>query len=304
MSSIFVSGATGVIGTRVVPRLLAAGHRVTGLARSPDKRAALTRIGAEAAASSLFDAASLRTAVAGHEVVVNLATHIPASSRAFLPGAWRENDAIRRTGSANVALAALAAGAGRLIQESFAPIYEPRGDEWIDETASVRPARYNRTSLDAEASVERFTRRGGAGIALRFGWFYGADSDFTRDTIRFARKGWAATFGSADDFISSVSHDDAAEAVIAALGIRAGIYNVVDDEPMRRREYFDALAAVLGVAPPRLAPAWFSLLAGSVGETVARSQRISNRKLRSECGWAPRYPSIREGFRALGASGS
>ena len=283
--------------------MLAAGHRVTALARSPEKRAALNQLGAETAAASLFDAAALRTAVDGHDAVVNLATHMPASSRTFLPGAWRENDAIRRTGSANLAAAALSAGVGRFIQESFAPIYEPRGDEWIDETAPVRPARYNRTTLDAEASADRFTRGGGAGIVVRFAYFYGPDSEFTRDTIRIARKGWAATFGSADGFVSSVSHDDAADAVMAVLGARAGIYNVVDDEPMRRRQYFDTLGGLLGVPSPKLAPTWVKHLVGSVGEIIARSQRISNRKLRSECGWTPKYPSVREGYRAVLATG-
>ena len=99
--------------------------------------------------------------------------------------------------------------------------------------------------------------------------------------------------------MSSVSHDDAATAVVAALGIGPGIYNVVDDEPLRRRDYFTALADVLGVPPPRLPPLWVVRLTGSVGETIARSLRISNRKLRQESGWAPKYPSVREGYRAV-----
>jgi nucleoside-diphosphate-sugar epimerase len=99
--------------------------------------------------------------------------------------------------------------------------------------------------------------------------------------------------------MSSVAHDDAATAVVAALNIRAGVYNVVDDEPLRRREYFAALAKALGVPPPKLPPLWLGRLTGSVGETIARSLRISNRKLREESGWAPRYPSVREGYRAV-----
>jgi len=83
---VFVSGATGVIGSRVVPQLIAAGHRVTAVARSPEKRAALERAGASAINVDLFDPIAVRRAVAGHDVVINLATHIPPSSRAFLPG--------------------------------------------------------------------------------------------------------------------------------------------------------------------------------------------------------------------------
>jgi 2-alkyl-3-oxoalkanoate reductase len=296
---IFVAGATGVIGRRVVARLAATGHRVTAVGRTPAKREHLARLGAAPADTDLFDAAEVRAAVAAHEVVINLATSIPPSSRALLPGAWRENDRVRRVVSRNLAEAAVAAGAARFIQESFAPIYPDRGDEWIEESTPVRPARYNRSVLDAEAAAERLARGGGAGVVLRFALFYGPDSDFTLDMIRYVRKGWAPALGGPAAFMSSVSHDDAASAVIAALDVPAGVYNVVDDEPLRRREFFDALAAALGVAPPRFPPAWFARLAGSLGETLARSQRISNRKLKAESGWTPGAPSAREGWRLV-----
>ena len=77
---------------------------------------------------------------------------------------------------------------------------------------------------------------------------------------------------------------------------------MVDDEPLRRREFFDSLAGVLGVAPPRLPPPWLKYLFGSLGEMLARSLRIPNRKLRDACGWAPRYPSMREGWPAVVAA--
>jgi len=112
------------------------------------------------------------------------------------------------------------------------------------------------------------------------------------------RKGWAPVPGSPDGFVSSVSHDDAAAAVVAALDVPGGAYNVGDDEPLRRREMVDALASALGVPPPRLPPAWVVKLGGGLAELMARSLRISNRKLRQASNWAPRYPSIREGWRA------
>jgi 2-alkyl-3-oxoalkanoate reductase len=74
---------------------------------------------------------------------------------------------------------------------------------------------------------------------------------------------------------------------------------VVDDEPVRRREYFDALAAALGVPPPKFPPGWTVRLLGTAGELLSRSQRISNRKLRSQSGWAPKYPSVRAGWRSV-----
>jgi nucleoside-diphosphate-sugar epimerase len=299
---VFVAGATGVVGRRAVPRLVAAGHEVTGVARTAEKSAGVEQGGGRAVALDLFEVEAVRRAVAGHDAVINLATSIPRGARAFLPGAWRENDRIRSVASAYLVDAAVAGGATRFVQESFAPVYPDRGDEWIDETTPLKVARYNRTVADAERAAAGFNAGGRSAVILRFGFFYGPDSGYTLDLIRFVRKGFVPLPAPARGFVSSVSHDDAASAVVAALGAGAGVYNVIDDEPMRRREFFDALAEALGVRPPRLAPAWLSVLAGSVGETLSRSQRISNRKLRTHVGWAPQYPSVREGWRAVLAS--
>jgi nucleoside-diphosphate-sugar epimerase len=238
--------------------------------------------------------------VAGHDVIINLATHIPSSTfRLLLPGAWRENDRVRRDASALLVEAASSEGAGRFIQESFAPIYVDRGEAWIDEHWPVRPVRYNRTVVNAEQSAARFTEKGGKGIVLRFAGFYGPDAFQVLDMIRLIRRGWAPIPGSPDAFLSSVSHDDAATAVVAALKLSAGIYNVADDEPVRRREFLDSLAECLGAPPPKFPPRWLASLAGSLGELMSRSLRMSNRKLRADSGWAPKYPSVREGWRAV-----
>ncbi len=298
---VFVTGATGVVGRRLVPLLLSGGHTVTAVARSQEKRAALERQGAAAVEVDLFAAETVRRAVAGHGAVVNLATHIPPSTlRVLLPGAWRENDRIRRFASAILVEAAIAGGASRFVQESFAPIYDDQGEAWIDERSSVRPARNTRSILDAEQSAARFTESGRVGVVLRFAGFYGPDAFHVHDLARAVQKGFAPLPGSPDAFISTVSHDDAAAAVVAALSAAsAGVYNVADDEPLRHRAYVDALADALGVPPPRLPPRWLGRLMGSPGELLSRSQRISNGKLRGECGWAPRYPSVREGWRAV-----
>jgi len=294
---IFVTGATGVVGSRFVPLLTNAGHEVTAIGRSPDNRAALERQGARAVEADLFERASLTPLVAGHDVLVNLATHIPAStSRMFLPGAWKENDRVRREGSANLVEAALAGGVTRLVQESYAPVYPDCGAAWISEGTPIRPGRYNRTVEDAERSAARFTSSGGTGIVLRFAAFYGPDSPFLLDMIALIRHGWAAMPGRPDGFVSSVSHGDAATAVFAALTLPAGTYNVVEDEPITRQEYFDSLADALGVARPRHLPRWAFRLFGSAAQVLSRSQRISNRKLRESSAWAPRYRSVREGW--------
>jgi nucleoside-diphosphate-sugar epimerase len=297
---ILVIGSTGVIGRRVVPLLLQAGHTVTAVGRSDAARRSLAAAGARPVTLDIFDRHAATRAAEGHDALVNLATRIPAGPvRPFLPGAWKATDRIRREGAATLAAAARDSGVGRYVQESFAGIYEDGGDRWLDESSPVRPARYNRTVLDAERAAEAFTSGGGVGVALRFGFFYGPGDGFTATVIRAVRKGVFPLFGRPDAYTAQIHHDDAAAAVVAALGVPAGIYNVADDEPMTRRDFADALAGMLGVAPPRLLPPWMARLGGSVGEMLARSIRLSNGKLRAASEWLPRYPSADLGWRAL-----
>lgn len=296
---IFVTGATGVIGKRVLPLLLARGDAVTALAHAPAALHQLQQAGASAVTADLFDRSELERAFAGHDAVINLATHMPATAwKMMMRSAWRQNDRIRSEGAANVAAAAHACGAGTLIQESFALAYPDRGAQWIDETTPLEPAAYNRTVLDAEKSAAAFASAGGSGVVLRFAAFYGPDAMQVRSYIDILRKGWAALPGGPDRYVSSISHDDAAAAVVAALSAPTGAYTVVDDEPVRREVYFGTLAATLGLAPPRFLPDWTIPLFGSVGEAMARSLRLSNRTLKGATSWSPQYPSVREGWPA------
>jgi nucleoside-diphosphate-sugar epimerase len=115
--------------------------------------------------------------------------------------------------------------------------------------------------------------------------------------IRLLKMGWAPLPGPRG-FISSVSHDDAAAAVIASLQARPGAYNVGDDEPVRKEVYAGTLASLLGLRPPRFPPDWATPLFGAPGSMLSRSLRISNQKLRAETGWQPRFPSVLEGWPA------
>jgi nucleoside-diphosphate-sugar epimerase len=297
---VFVAGATGAIGRRVVPLLVQGGHEVTGVARSPEKRALLERQGARAAEIDVFDPAAVRNAIHGVEAIVNLTTAVPPGFRVFIPWAWRPMTRVRRRVSANLVDAALAGETARLfVQESFAPIYADAGDAWVDESFSVRPANYNRAALDAEAQADRFTRAGRLGVVLRFGWFYGPGDRVTLLMLDSVRRGWSPFFGRPEGYTTWVSHEDAASAVVATLRVPAGIYNVVENEPLPRREVADGIARLLHVRPPRFLPAWAGRLAGSVGETIGRSLRISNRKLRDASGWVPRYSTTLDGLAAV-----
>lgn len=295
---VFVSGATGVIGRRAIPRMLAAGHQVTAAGRSPSRLAVLEAAGARTISLDLFDRQAVERALAGHDTVVNLATHIPRSSTGMmLPWAWRENDRVRRVGARILADAALAAGAARFVQESFAPIYPDSGDRWIDERAPVQPGAYNRTTIDAEHSAAYFGASGAA-VVLRFGALYGPDH-LMRDMLRMVRRGLAPLPGSPDAYFSPVSQEDAAGAVVEALDVAPGIYNVVDDEPLPRSELFGLLARAVGAPEPRFLPPWARTFMGSLGDVMGRSQRISNAKLRGASQWVLKYRSVRDGWPAV-----
>jgi nucleoside-diphosphate-sugar epimerase len=294
---IFVTGATGVVGRRVVPLLLLQGHAVTALVRHREAFAEMQARGVKFVDVDLFSPDALRRAIAGQTAIINLATHMPPTAlRMMFRGAWRENDRIRSEGAANIADAALAAGVQILIQESFALTYPDRGDNWIDENTVLAPADYNRSVLDAERAITRFREGGGRGIVLRFAAFYGPDAMQVRSYIAGLHRGWVLLPGNAQLYISSISHDDAAAAVLAALYAPGGTYTVGDDEPVRRWVYFGSLAACLGLGAPRFLPDWATSLFGPAGATMARSLRLSNAKLRNATGWAPRFASVRQGW--------
>ena len=136
-------------------------------------------------------------------------------------------------------------------------------------------------------------------MVLRFGLFYGPNDPSTDMLIGAVRQGWFPLLGRADAYSSWVSHEDASSAVVAALRVPAGVYNVIEDEPMRRRDFGEGLARRLHVRPPRFLPRWAAMLGGSVAGATSRSLRISSRKLRDASGWAPRYPSTLDGFGAV-----
>jgi len=293
---IFVTGATGVIGRRVVPALRARGHEITAAARASSRLDALAQPGVSTVAVDLFDQTAVRRAVSDHDVVINLATHVPPNNRAFVPGAWKEMDRIRREGSNVLSRAAAASGVQRLLQESFAPIYPDNGDRWITEAVVPRPARYNRSVLDAEASAVRFAEAGRIGVVLRFAFLYGLNDQFTQQLGDMVRKGWLPLLGRRDAYFPMITHDDAAAAVVAALNVPSGPYNVVDDRPMTHDAIGQTLATLLAVKPPRALPAWMAVLGGSLGRTLARSLRLSNAKLRGASDWRPNVPDAAEGL--------
>jgi nucleoside-diphosphate-sugar epimerase len=290
---IFVAGATGVIGRRAVAQLIAAGHEVTGVARAPEKAAQLRQAGADAAEVSLFDPVALRAAVAGHDAVVNLATKIPTFTQAARDSAWEENTRIRVEGSRNLVDAALAAGASVFVQESIAFVYDDHGDAWIDaSTTELSASPFAEPVRAAEANTARFTAAGGRGVVLRFGMFQAAESYHAASSFKAARRGFVLDLGDPNGYFPSVDADDAARAVVAGLDVPAGVYDVVDDEPITRRDTAAALARAVGRRKLRPVPG--ASLAASKAGPLVNSQRVSNGRFRDASGWRPTIGNRRD----------
>jgi UDP-glucose 4-epimerase len=291
MNEFVITGSTGVIGRRAVRELLAAGHRVTGVTRSARGRELLESLGARGVEADVFDEASLRRAFDGADAVVNLLTHIPSIDRMADPSAWDENDRLRTDASAAIARAARAARARRLVQESIAFVYADGGDAWLDEDAPVIGGGVTTTALTAERNARELFD--GDTVVLRFGLFMGPESGFTRAALETARGGDSAAVGPTDAYRPTLWLEDAAAAIAAAMRAPAGTYNVADADPPTNAEVDAALAAAVGVQALRPTEPHDGPL--------ARSQRVSTRRLRDATGWAPRMRAGTEIWSRIGA---
>ncbi len=293
---IFVAGATGVMGHRTVRELVAAGHDVTALARTPEKAALVKSLGGTPVTFDVFDKTQVLTHASGHDAVVNLLTHIPNLSKAAMKSAWNENNRLRTEASTNLADAALEGG-GRFLQESITFLYLDGGASWLDEESPWEATELVQSTNDAEANATRVTERGGAGVVMRFGQFYAPEAAHTRDQVRAAKLGVAAAVGDPDGYSTYLYADDGARAVVAALTAPAGTYNVCEDDPMTRREGSLELAHALSKKKARIGLAKVLAKAiGSQGSLLSRSNRVSNAKFKAATGWAPQVPSQREGW--------
>jgi nucleoside-diphosphate-sugar epimerase len=281
--------------------LIDSDHTVRALARSSANELRLREAGAYPVQGDLFDAASVRKAIRNCDAVLHLATHIPPPNQASSPEAWRENDRIRIEGTRNLVNAALESNVSTFIYPGVVFVYPDSADRWLDARTPPDRTRLLESSLLAEAEVQRFTAAGKRGIVLRMGAFYGSGSASTRSLLRTARRGIAMIFGPGKGYQPLIWIDDAALAVVDALTkAPAGIYDVVDDEPLQRRELAAILADVVGrkwlLRPPTLL---FRILAGKHVMFLTRSQRVSNKRFKEATGWEPTVASARLGLKFL-----
>jgi 2-alkyl-3-oxoalkanoate reductase len=304
---IFLAGATGVIGRRLVPMLLADGHEVTGMTRSPTKVDTLRAAGARPVVADAFDAPAVTRALveAQPDVVINQLTAIPPRlDPRKIARDFALTDRLRTEGTRILIDAAHAAGARRMVAQSIVLVYAPGppGTVHIEsDPVNLNPRKSYRQTGGALVELERQVLAAG-GQVLRYGFFYGPGSAISRAGsigAEVARRRLPIVGGGAGVW-SFIHVEDAARATVATLANpTSGAYNIVDDEPAKVAEWIPALADALGAPRPMRIPSLLARpLAGGYGiETMTKSQGASNALAKRELGWQLKYPSWREGFR-------
>ena len=304
--NIFIAGGTGAIGRFLVPMLVKAGHKVVALTRSADRASQLSQMGAMPVVGDVYDQARLAQLVAasGAEAVIHQLTAFGTKDG----DPYEETIRVRIEGTRSLIAAARAARARRFIAQSISFMCSPLGsgltDEdtplYLDSPASVRAL------AEAVASLEHQTLNadGMSGTVLRYGWFYGPGTSWDPDGFipRAIREGAYPIVGAGAGTYSFIDLRDAAAATLRVLAREAnGIYNIVDDAPVRLSEWLPFAAELLGApAPGREDESSARRRIGDLRVYYLDEQRgASNAKAKREFNWRPDFPSWRAGFEAL-----
>ena len=305
---VFIAGATGAVGSRLVPLLVAEGHEVVGTSRSAERLGDIEAAGAKGVVMDGLDAASVRAAVldARPEVIVHELTGLGGVTpdlKHFDEG-FAATNALRTAGTDHLLAAAREAGVARFIAQSYTgwPNERTGGPVKTEEDPiDPTPTAASRETVAAIRHVEQSTTDAG-GLVLRYGGLYGPGNAIGTggEMLAMVQDGKLPLVGGGTGVWSFVHVEDAASATALAVTRGApGLYNIVDDDPAPISEWLPELASIIGAKPPMHVPALVARpLIGEHGVSLMTKVRgSSNAKAKRELGWELRYPSWREGFR-------
>jgi nucleoside-diphosphate-sugar epimerase len=304
---VFVAGGSGVNGRRLVPQLVARGHRVTATTTNAAKLGLPEQLGAEGVVMDGLNAASVGEAVAAaqpdaivHEMT---ALSLARTGRPSLrhPDRWLATTTrLRAEGTDHLLAAAEATGVSHVVAQSVAGSFgSPKGG-WVTEE-EPQPLEAMGPKMARAAAALRHLENvvvGSGGAALRYGALYGPGG--SDDIVKLVRKRFFPLVGGGTGYFSWVHLDDASSATVLAVEQRAkGVFNVVGDEPALVRDWLPYLAECAGAKPPRRVPTWLVRLAGGqmAVKMMTEGRPFANAKAKRELGWELRYPSWRQGFR-------
>jgi nucleoside-diphosphate-sugar epimerase len=301
---VFVAGASGALGSRLVPQLIDAGHEVIGTYHSPSSAQLLRTLGATPVMLDLLDVHAVRKAVleSEPEAIVHQATALAnlKLSRNF-DKVFAQTNQLRTKGTDALLASGREAGVRRFVAQSNANLRYARNGGPVKTEDDPLDTKQVAGAVEAKAAMNHLDNAiiASGGIALRYGIFYGAAND---GLIEPVRKRQFPIIGDGGGFSSWIHLDDAAAATVLALQ-RDGsaIYNIVDDEPAPVREWLPVLAQALNAKPPLRFPTWLArpLAGGAVVMMGTEGRGASNAKAKRELGWTLRYPTWRMGFPAV-----
>jgi nucleoside-diphosphate-sugar epimerase len=308
---IFIAGATGALGRVLLPQLVAGGHDVVGMTRTPSKQDLIRSLGARPVVADALDpdAVARVVAEAEPEVIVHQLTALSGTiDMRHMDRSFAETNRLRTEGTDHLLAAGRAVGVRRFVAQSFAGWPSERTGGPVKTEADPldpSPPPALRPLVDALRHLEEAVT-GAAwteGIVLRYGGFYGPGTSLALEPegehVAAIRQRKFPVVGSGAGMWSFIHIEDAATATVAAIerGER-GIYNVVDDEPAPVSVWLPVAADVFGAKPPRRVPRWLGrIMAGEAATVMMTEARgASNEKAKLELGWRPRYASWRQGF--------
>jgi nucleoside-diphosphate-sugar epimerase len=305
---IFIAGASGAIGSQLVPQLVARGHEVVGTTRSAAKTGALRALGAEPVIVDALDPDSVADVVAKAEpeVIVHQLTALngPASMRHAKRAAAATNR-LRTEGTDHLLAAARAVGVRKFVAQSNSLGMERTGGPVGDESGRIEPNTPTGVAGEGMAALRHVEDAvtgitWADGIAIRYGAFYGPGTGVTGPVMaELISKRRFPIVGGGGGVWSLVHITDAASVTVAAIERgKPGIYHAADDEPAPVHEWLPVLARALGAKPPRRVPAWLARLLAGKGpvDMMTQARGISTEKTKRELDWTPQYPSWRTGF--------
>jgi len=309
---IFIAGATGAIGRRLVPLLVAQGHHVVARTRTPDKTGQLRTGGAEPVVLNGLDRDSvLRAVIESHpDVIVHQMTALGSMRTVkHFDRDFAVTNRLRTEGTEYLIAAARAAGTRNLVVQSYTGwpnIREGSRIKTENEPLDPNPPQTMSRTLAAIRTMESLITNLSdiAGTVLRYGSLYGPGTSISPqgEIVKMVRQRQFPVIGNGSGVWSFIHVDDAAAATkIAIENERPGIYNIVDDDPAEVSVWLPELARVIGAKPPRHIPAWLGRFAvGDSGVSMmTRIRGSSNAKARHILGWKPAYTSWRQGFLAV-----
>jgi nucleoside-diphosphate-sugar epimerase len=304
---VFVAGGTGVVGRRLVPKLVARGHQVTATTTNPAKLGLLQQLGADAVVMDGLDAMSVGEAVAKarpdaivHQMTAISPAHAGKPDMKHMDRWFATTNRLRTEGTDYLLAAAEATGVSHFVAQSYASWNGIRKGGWVkteEDPLDLHAGTAAQAGMEAIRYLEDVVLKAG-GAVLRYGGLYGPGA--TDDQVELVRKRQFPLVGGGTGYCSWVHLDDAASATVLAVEQKArGVFNIVDDEPAPASEWLPYLAACAGAKPPMRVPKWLArLLAGEVAVTMMTEGRgFSNAKAKRELGWQLRYPSWRQGFK-------